>query len=214
MLPLAIAIVAAELYSFVACWTFVRCLVDICSMSIRRLVDVCSMFVRRLVAVCPMFVRRLVDVYLTFIGFPSDVRSTFVGFPSNFRPDIMTSCAVSSCRLMSCHPVIIRSCDLLSYRPDILRPAIVRFVVLRIFFVVLPFHPTFVWLPSDLRWMFVWPLCNVCVTGHSQQRTIFFKLYVVLEFCSYFCVISQNFGAWNNMSSDDESTTAQLESRY
>jgi hypothetical protein len=118
-------------------------------------------------------------------------------FPSvDFRPRISvrrTSC-ILSCVL---RPVVLRptsSCPT-PYYPTSCRPAILR--------------PTF---SSNI---YLTSVQYLCVTGYSQQRTLFFKLCVVLEFCSYCCVLSQHFRAWDNtMSSDDESTTARPEPRY
>jgi hypothetical protein len=50
---------------------------------------------------------------------------------------------------------------------------------------------------------------------HPRQRTVFFKLYVVLELCSWCSVLLQNFEAWDNtMSLNDESTTTQPQPKY
>jgi hypothetical protein len=69
-----------------------------------------------------------------------------------------------------------------------MRRVVLRRVVLRI---VLPsclfiqhlfdFRPTFVRPSLDVR---LTSVRSLCVTGHSQQHTVFFKLYIVLKFCS------------------------------
>ncbi len=110
--------------------------------------------------------------------------------PTPWRPTSCAMCLVVLRPTILCHaPCCPTSCALPSY--------------------VLFCHPAF---SSNICLTFV---RSLCVTGHSQQRTIFFKLYFVLEFCNKSYVLSQNFGAWDNtMSSDDESTTTQPEPRY
>jgi len=142
--------------------------------------------VLRLVVFC-FALGRLTLVILRFVILPWNVLC-FVVLPLDvLHPDVM-------------HFVILLL-DVL--RHVFLRHIILRFVVLRsavvspwrpapYFFGVLPFHPTSIWLPFDLRLIFVQPSLNIhltsiwrlFVTGHSQQHTIFFKLYVVLQFCS------------------------------
>jgi hypothetical protein len=100
----------------------------------------------------------------------------------------------------SCHHVVLPSCALSSY----------------VLFCRLAFSSniclTFVRPLSDVR---LTSMRSLCVTSHSQQHTVIFKLYVVLKFCNQWCVLSQHFRAWDNtMSSDDESTTARPEPRY
>jgi hypothetical protein len=86
---------------------------------------------------------------------PSDIRRTSIQLPSDVRP--------ASCRFV----------------PAILRPIILSSCL-------------FIRHLFDLRSTFVRPLLDVhltsvgrlCITGHSQERTVFFKLYVVLKFYS------------------------------
>jgi hypothetical protein len=78
----------------------------------------------------------------------------------------------------SCYPAPCR------HVPDVMRPAILRIVVLRL--VVL--HPV-IMRPAVLRPAFssniyLTPAQYLCVTSHSQLRTLFFKSYIVLGFCS------------------------------
>ncbi len=61
-------------------------------------------------------------------------------------------------------PHVLPPYALLSCRLAVLRPAILR-----------PAFSSNIYLTS---------VQYLCVTGYSQQRTLFFKLYVVLEFCS------------------------------
>jgi len=97
------------------------------------------------------------DVNRTFVGRPSDFRRIFVELPSDFR-------------LLDFRPQtsIRRSCVLLSYCHVVLRhaPTVLRPISYcpTYYFVILPSHPTSVWLPSDLRPTFVWPPCNLCVS--------------------------------------------------
>ena len=79
-----------------------------------------------------------------------------------FRPWTSTFVELPSCVLR--HP-------LTSCRPIVLRPA--------------PCCPTSAHLTSSFSSnIYLTSVQSLCVTGHSQQRTVFFKLYVVLEFCS------------------------------
>ncbi len=55
-----------------------------------------------------------------------------------------------------------------------LRPSVLRLVVLR---------PD-VLRPAFSNNIYLTYVQYLCVTGHSQQHTIFFKLYIVLEFCN------------------------------
>jgi hypothetical protein len=61
------------------------------------------------------------------------------------------------------------SCVLSSWRPTPCRPVVLRPAILR------PPFSSNIYLTS---------VQYLCVTGYSQQRTLFFKLCVVLEFCS------------------------------
>jgi len=72
------------------------------------------------------------------------------------------------------------SCD---NAPYILRLVVLRTILSSCLFIqhLFDFHPSFVRPSLDVRLTFV---RSLCVTGHSQQRTVFFKLYFVLEFCS------------------------------
>jgi len=95
------------------------------------------------------------------IAGPWFIRRTSVRPTAALRPARLPSCCHTSCCLCA-----LTSYALLSY---VLHIAVLHPIVLR---------PAF---SSNIYLTFVQYLC---VTGHSQQRILFFKLYVVLGFCS------------------------------
>jgi hypothetical protein len=72
----------------------------------------------------------------------------------DFCPSVLRPDVLPSYVLLSCAPI----------RPATLRPIVLR-----------PAFSSNIYLTS---------VQYLCVTGYSQQRTLFFELYVVLEFCS------------------------------
>jgi hypothetical protein len=96
---------------------------------------------------------------------PSDVRQTSVRHSSDFHVTPSNVC------------------------PVVLRPVVLRLIVLR---PIVLSSCLFIQHLFDFRSTFVRPLLDVCLTsvghlcviGHFQERIVFFKLYVVLEFCS------------------------------
>ncbi len=113
----------------------------------------------------------------TFIRLRTSVKlSSVQGRSSDFHPlDLCPS--RDDCRTF----VRLRSCHPAHCRPTLCCPTSYHFIVR-------PFHPTFVWL----RLTFVQPSLDVrltsvqrlAITNHFQRRIVFFKPYVVLEFCS------------------------------
>jgi hypothetical protein len=117
----------------------------------------------------PCSIQLLSDSRRTFVRLSSN--DSFKFHPPNFRPS-------RDFRLMF---VELSSCALLSY---VLRHVIMRFAVLRIILSSCLFiHICLIFVRSSLDVRLTFVQC-LCVTSHSQQCTIFFKLYVVLKFCS------------------------------
>jgi len=78
-----------------------------------------------------------------------------------------------NCRPTSCCLAVLRTYCPAAYvlrpAPYVLTSYVLRLAILR------PAFSSNIYLTS---------VQYLCVTGHSQQRTLFFKLYVVLGFCS------------------------------
>jgi hypothetical protein len=101
-------------------------------------------------------VRRWSNFRPMFVEFPADVGQTSVRCSSNFR-------SIGVLRPTFCHPMfyVFSSCLFIRHPFN--------------------FHPTFISPSFNVHLTSV--QCPF-VVGHSRQRTIFFKPYIVLELCS------------------------------
>jgi hypothetical protein len=112
------------------------------------------------------------DVRWIFVGLSSDFRPMFVRHSSNFHPTFVghQSCAPSSCILLSCR---LASWRLTPWCPTILSSCCF-------------FHPTSIWLPSDLRPTFVGRLFDLCAM--FVERGLFPTIHYIIQIVH--CVFS------------------------
>jgi len=114
---------------------------------------------------------------------PLDFRPwIFVCWTNDFRLSVLLSYVLPSCCLRLT-TVVLRHVVLPSCAPIVLPPTscalrLTSYVLMSYVLRLAILGPAF---SSNI---YLTSVQYLCVTGHSQQRTLFFKLYVVLGFCS------------------------------
>jgi hypothetical protein len=147
----------------------------------------------------PWFIRRPFDFRRTLVGRFVQVRPSNFRPSRNFRPMFvgLSSCALSSyvIRPTIIHPAPCRPAAVVYVlRPVVLRVAPCYFASYALSSYVLPSRVLFfrhafssdiclifVQPSSDLRWTFVWPSCDVCVSRVIPHNALYSSNYTLCE---------------------------------